>query len=745
VDKALIKQAFIKLRYLQPDRVGRLLHAHVFRRLAHIRPGRAVVVAPTLSLTWQRGCFLECSEAMTLGWLPCLAGTADVTIRKADDILAGQVKLFPGYQIETSNGNIPWHLGPKLDGTWAEWPQSYWPDIDIMRAELDPKVTWELNRCQHLQVLGRAYRLSQDERYAAEAARQVRHWIEHNPFEVGINWRSALEVAIRAMSWAWTTDLCTPSPAWASGDMQRLLSASLQQHAQHVYRYLEWHPRPDTHALGEALALILLGIGFGQRGSANLWLRRGLRTLSECARCQLTNEGVYYEGNLQYHAYALEYYLQAAVLVRRYSLEIAVDLDAVLRKVLEATTWLAGPTGVLPEIGDDDGGRGSALDNRWGGRDVRPLVALAAAYLGVPAKIPLQDGDWELATWLLGQPATRTQQTHTEGTSKQSHSAFLPEAGYAVQRAGQRTLWLRCGRLGVPPYAGHGHADLLHVVIQTENGLQLPDAGTYTYNGDQRWRWYFRSTVAHNVLVVDGASQAYPHGRFAWQAIPRCRNTAWLSHPVFDWASAEHTAYQSLVHWRGVLFVRPEYWLIFDQLTGSGAPDAALLYHFPVDSLVDIAGDGIRSSSGLSLTVLTAGAGGEHDNTGEWSKIEGWASPGYGLRVATPTVQYKWRGGLPLRTVTLIYPDARARLKCARADVQASSDVLAWSIRTIEGEDLLLWNVGQPGCSVGQVELQEGIAFWHSSAKALFLYQPQSATKACVVKNVLRPLCTALV
>jgi len=661
--------------------------------------------------------------------------TAATTVEQADRIMRGEIRLFPGYQVVIPDVEITWHLGPRTDGGWEEWPRKYWADVDIYGSGLDPKVTWELNRCQHLQVLGRAYRLTADERYAAEAARQVCHWIERNPLELGINWWSILDVAMRAMSWAWTVDLCASSPAWAAQDFRQTLSRSLLQHVEHIFRYLEWHPRPDTHTLGEALGLLMLGIGFGQKGPARRWLERGVQVLCECARRQFTAEGVYYEGNLQYHAYVFEYFLYAAILARRHSLRLAIDLDAILRKVLEATWTLADSEGVLPEIGDDDGGRGSALDNRRGGRDVRPLLALATAYLSMPQRMLLRDSDWELAVWLLGETAVTCQRSQASGGSEQRHSCFMPGSGYAVQRAGQCTLWMRCGSLGLPPNAGHGHADLLHVIIQTGNGPQLIDAGTYTYNGDQQWRWYFRSTPSHNTLTINEASQARPGHRFSWQAIPECRNATWLSHPLFDWISAEHSAFGKLVQWRGVLFVKPEYWLIFDELRGSGRHKIELFFHFPVGALLDMDENEIHSSSGLSLRVLTAASGNGQCRAGRWSQVEGWASPGYGVRLPTPAVRYDWQGPLPYRTVTLVYPSSIPQLESSWIDVRESSDVLGWTLRGPGKEATLIWNRGPEACSLGPMALQEGVAFWQNSGKIIFVYRSHLRPTADVVER----------
>ena len=46
----------------------------------------------------------------------------------------------------------------------------------------------------------------------------------------------------------------------------------------------------------------------------------------------------------------------------------------------------------------------------------------------------------------------------------------------------------------------------------------LVDVGTYTYHESPRLRDYFRSSIAHNTLAVDGHSSSEPGGTFNWKS-----------------------------------------------------------------------------------------------------------------------------------------------------------------------------------------------------------------------------------
>ena len=81
-------------------------------------------------------------------------------------------------------------------------------------------------------------------------------------------------------------------------------------------------------------------------------------------------------------------------------------------------------------------------------------------------------------------------------------SALLPIAGLAVLRRGDRYVSLECGEWT----GGHGHPDRLHLSAHAGGIHWLPDFGTGSYVASDLF-WY-RSTLAHNAPMLDGASQS---------------------------------------------------------------------------------------------------------------------------------------------------------------------------------------------------------------------------------------------
>src|SRR4029077_19244415 len=125
------------------------------------------------------------------------------------------------------------------------------PYLDFARAG-DHKIIWELNRHQHLTTLAQACLLSGRDEYFDEIIRQWESWVIANPYQRGINWASALEVAFRALSWIWVYHLVGPQ---MEADFRRRFLNELYRHGLHIERNLSFYFSPNTHLLGEAVAL----------------------------------------------------------------------------------------------------------------------------------------------------------------------------------------------------------------------------------------------------------------------------------------------------------------------------------------------------------------------------------------------------------------------------------------------------------------------------------------------------------
>ena len=223
------------------------------------------------------------------------------------------------------------------------------------------------------------------------------------------------------------------------------------------------------------------------------------------------------------------------------------------------------------------------------------------------------------------------------------------------------------GPLGCPISAGHGHADLLSIQLSAFGKPFLTDPGTYAYTAEPEWRDFFRGSAAHSTVVVDGRSQAEPGGPFAWREMPAARLRRFSVTADADFADAEHDAYRRLPdpvrHRRRVLFVKPRFFIVVDDLDGREEHGVELRFQFaPMVVTVDpelwarAHGPGRHD---LRIRPLASAPLRAEVREGETEPMEGWTSPDYGRRQAAPVLIYRSVTRLPLRIVTLLLPCER--------------------------------------------------------------------------------------
>jgi heparinase II/III-like protein len=164
----------------------------------------------------------------------------------------------------------------------------------------DVKVTWELNRHQHLVTLAKASRITGDPRFADEFFEQWEHWDQENPYPYGVNWASSLELAFRSLSWLWAYYLLGEVADQRSGFREQFLR-SISVHGRAIERYLSTYFSPNTHLLGEAVALFFTGVLCPELPSAERWENLGWKITLQEAQRQVRPDGMHFEQSLYYH------------------------------------------------------------------------------------------------------------------------------------------------------------------------------------------------------------------------------------------------------------------------------------------------------------------------------------------------------------------------------------------------------------------------------------------------------------
>ena len=483
---------------------------------------------------------------------------AATVFETADEILAHRFPLL-GFTIDTGR-DIGWrrdYIHQLSTGT------QYFrliPYLDATRAG-DHKNIWELNRHQHLVLLAQAFLLSDRGAYLDEIFSQLNSWWRQNPYQRGINWTSALEVAFRAFSWLWLYHFIAPN---MSSDFRGRFLESLYQHARHIENNLSFYFSPNTHLLGEAVVLHALGRLFPSFPRAPQWTQLGNETVLAQLKRQVQADGSHFEQSTYYHVYALDMFLFHAIVSSpsREYLDALVHMADFLQAIM-------GAERVLPFLADDDGGR---WFHPYGCRDQFGRATLATC------STLLRHTDWTFdaedlypqAAWWLGR---------TEGFARAAHqSRLFQDSGLAVLESSSGRVIMDAGCFG-PGRAGHSHSDSLSLVASADGQPILVDSGTYTYVGDPQLRDAFRGSAAHSTIRVDGCDQAVALGPFWWGGPPAVNALSWQSADDHDEVLGECRC-REIIHRRLVRFVKPDLVFILDSIGGAaGNHDIEQFWH----------------------------------------------------------------------------------------------------------------------------------------------------------------------
>jgi hypothetical protein len=611
----------------------------------------------------------------------------DQILTQAERICRHRFDLL-GYEDLDYGAEIDWHCDRVHDRRVQLTPWYKIPYLDFEEVG-DCKVTWELNRHQHLVTLAKAYRLSGDDKLSAELLAQWDHWHHNNPYPLGINWASSLEVAFRSLSWLWVYFLLADSPALPS-DFRATWLRALAINGRHIEQYLSTYFSPNTHLLGEAVALFFIGTLCPEIPAAQRWKLKGWQMVLSEAKRQVLSDGLHFERSIYYHVYALDLFLHARVLASLNGVTVPAAFDQTIEKMLTVLCILGG-VAAPPRPGDDDGGR--VFDGRRNRAEhmLDPLATGAALFGRADFKC-VAGGLREETLWLLG--ATGIAKFDAIAVSSSAHPPSSRAIdGLLLLSSPESRLIFDAGARGAST-AGHAHADALGIVLTAKGRELLMDPGTCEYVGAQRNR--FRGTAAHNTLRVDEEDQAVPGGPFSWTSLLRVHTERRIHGQSFDLVAASHDGYSrlkgSVVHQRWIFSAHSEFYFVRDVALGAGEHHLELLWHLGAALSPQVDGT-FAASDGSGLSILAAGVAG-------WSRevVEDCWSPVYGLKAPAHTLRFRHVSRLPTEVATLLVPckitDRHGTL--ASLDSSESGQVGAYRYATAEAEHFLCF-ASRPG------------------------------------------------
>jgi hypothetical protein len=529
---------------------------------------------------------------------------ARTVLAASERIACGRFDLLGSgeHDLSRSDGGLDWHRDWK---TGRSWPQdTYYSDVLAVRGDgSDVKLPWELSRCQHLLVLGQAYRLAphvaddgvaraRRGTWAAIARSHIDDWIRSNPRGMGVNWCCTMEVALRAVTWLATLGLFRGASEFDDAFLGRML-ASLWAHGRHIRQNLETgaHGVTANHYLSDLLGLLAIASGLPELREAGGWERFARGAIEREMASQVHPDGADFERSIPYHRFVAEMFLHAALLAESRGRGFSPEFRERLARMLEFTATVLRPDHSVAQWGDGDDGRFLPLDG-YATRephDHRHLLVLGGRFLGRDDLIAAGAGAGVEATWLLG-PAP----AEPAGPAAGRVSRAFPDVGYHVMRGRDLHAGFSSGRVGSRGMGSHSHNDLLSLVVWAGGVDWITDPGTGIYTSDPGLRNRLRATAAHATLQLGEREQndlgSGSDGLFSMHERSEPRVLRWEARAAQATLVAQHRGFsrgaECWVHERQVDFDEHErLFVLRDRLEherGGGAPRECARLRFPL-------------------------------------------------------------------------------------------------------------------------------------------------------------------
>jgi hypothetical protein len=623
-----------RLSRMGPQEVaGRVSDAVRRRRWRSARPGCPSVTGARFTAVLPTG---------TIAAVP--PDAAKRLIAEADRLMYGHAEFFGVVRDDLADPD--WWYDPKT-GRRAPWGYAF--DVPYRNEDAvgDIKQIWELSRHQYLTVLAAAYAITGDDRYAERVAEHLRSWWAANAPLRGVHWTSGIELGIRLLSWVWVRRLLDGWPGAAGLFEGNPVALSQIWHHQ---RWLAAFPSrgssANNHVIAEAAGQFAAACAFGWFPSSARWRADALRSLERQLRGNTFGSGLNRELATEYHGLVLELGLAAVAEADATGVPVPASVRLVLLRMTDALAAVVDSRLRPPRQGDADDGHGLVVDGagteRWGS-----LLATGDAVFGRLDWWPAVTGT-DVRTPLLAALIKPTELSVTRPASRPAHFA---DAGMTILR-GPGEIWCRCdgGPHGFLSIAAHAHADALSVEVRHDGVDVLADPGTYCYHGQPEWRQYFRSTLGHNTLQLDGGDQSVSGGPFLWTRHAKSRVLAVDTSGTSDGGTArwcaEHDGYQRFVHRRRVeLAAASQELRVVDEVRGRHSPrrEVRLAFHLGPAIAADLVGNRAvltwsRDGEDRSAVLDLPGQLNWQAHRGETAPPLGWYSPGFGRKEPSTTL-----------------------------------------------------------------------------------------------------------
>jgi uncharacterized heparinase superfamily protein len=466
-------------------------------------------------------------------------------------------------------------------------------------------------------------------------------WITRNQSLEGDGWQP-YTISLRLVNWL---NALSAFDAELTGDQpfRRRFLSSLHGQARILFSDLELDLR-GNHLLENLRALLFAGVAF-DGNEPKRWFQKASALLGRELAEQVLADGGHFERSPGYQLVVLKGVLEIGLWLRRNGHPPPSWLNDTLRRMLDYADAILPSDGCVPLL----------KDTAWDAApEAEDLLAAGALYFDQPAYKRCRkpglypfllfglDGQERFERWPLNQTGR-----NSVGLTKSGHYVLRDEVNgeYLIFDAGKPC----------PDYLpAHAHADLLSYELMIDRQRIVVDSGVYEYAAGP-WRDYFRSTRAHNTLEVEGEDQSEMWSSFRVARRARPGPVTWEQKDDYILAQASHDGYRRLpvpvTHRRTIVWRKNRFWLVVDELLGTGQTSADNHVHFHPDLSLESVDDLTWQIQGAGSSLWLGGFGQQSHSIvkGQIEPVrQGWFSERFGEIQANTVLTLHRQSRLPI-------------------------------------------------------------------------------------------------
>jgi hypothetical protein len=454
----------------------------------------------------------------------------------ADNILNDMYEVPRFNAVELKN--LTWKEDPYTDQYWRFMFYSFEPEKNLLFAGRESKDVKSKNE------------------YNAKLLELVNSFIDNGMDEPN-SWEDYHAVAFRTMTLTNIWWKLREQGALSEEDSTRILQA-LKVHGDFLAEESHYEPQ-HNHGINQAAALLVLSVNFPDMPGADEWQEIAKKRITEGSRDLIDEDGILVENSPYYHFYALEKYWEVAQYSEDYDILMDDTLSTKVNQMISYQAYILQPNRKIPLLG-------ASLDRQINYNG----VYLDIADTNPELKYVLTEGE--------------------QGKKPENLSIYYPTAGQTIMRSGwgkgdgftsQTQVIFDVGEYRTK----HSDLDALSFNLFGDGKALLPDAGLYSYDKDEITQ-YFRSTYAHNTVVVDGINQ---------KSIGAVNVGEFKEEEGYTYQTAQHELYPGVSHKRALVLIEKNIVIVIDELNSNTDHNYEQMFHLFPEATI--------STEGLDLSV----------------------------------------------------------------------------------------------------------------------------------------------